>query len=345
MNSVTLEELKSFENFIKKNIIVKYNDVIPKEKASYILEKNYITKENFRKNKSVEKQHGELLRNIFSDLISVENKDLLNEYDITNEDLNIGLIEYYTLMTSKEFNIEINERPDLLGKVKIIDNIHEKLNDDLDKLAFNSTYVTKENVSLIYENGEQYIKYVDENGNEQLIKSIDSKKTTEKYKKLLEENLKASEIFEILTKEDNKETYSKEVNMLDYINENNTNNEMAIETSNSDNTNNNDEIVFNEVVKSLNNNEKEEFVNVNTFTNIEDESNKKIVQVEENEFKEEENSLSTIKNFRDRLENTKKELTKEDKDNQSDFYMVFYLIAIAISIGLIIGIIILKFYS
>ena len=234
MENVTLDKLIEFEKNIKKEIIIKYNNVLPKDKVDFLVENNYFNKNNYNENKSVKKYNGELLRHIFSILINVsystENK--INEKEIKTTihgtDLETGLIEYYTNIIAEEYNIEINKRPDLKTKLKQAQDLANKLGNQLDKVVFEDNNENINNIinspknipslSLIYDNKEQFIKYIDENNEIHLIKSENPEEVSKLYKQLSEKNINSKEMFEKLTDIQNKkETKAEETNILDFV--------------------------------------------------------------------------------------------------------------------------------
>lgn len=237
MNSVTLDELKELEKSIKKEIIIEYSAFISKDKVDYWLNNDYFNKSNYSSNKTLSKYQGELLRHLFSDIINVE-------IDGNEESKNLqeGLVEYYVENYSNKNNIEINARPDLKNKVKNASDIANKLGKLINKLSFTGDYNDINNalkeiednnknsfevkqpnpsLTLVYENNEQFIKYIDENNETHLVKSSDPKKISKLYKELSRKNIEPKEIFEQLTSinDEKKEELinSEEINMLDYV--------------------------------------------------------------------------------------------------------------------------------
>ena len=127
MNSITLEELKDFESSAKREIILTYMNIIPKSKVDAVLQKEYVSKENFNENKPIEKQYGDLLRKIFKDYINID-----KEY-------NDSFVEYYSMLLASKLHVSINERPDLKNKVKVIVELYEKLGEELHMMVFNNS--------------------------------------------------------------------------------------------------------------------------------------------------------------------------------------------------------------
>ena len=330
MDSISLDELKEFESSVKKDIIVKYNSVLPKEKVDFVLQKEYVTEESQKKNKNKKKNYGELIRSIFTDLINPND----------NSDLIHSLVEYYTMNFAEENNIEINDRPDLKGKLKVIIKEEKKLGNDLNMMAFNDMYsnlldnVEKNskkipNVKLVYKNNEQYIEFVDENNKKHSEKSNNPKKTSSLYKKLIKNNVDPKEIFNQLTNipSDN-QTISEEINMLDFISNNNTNNSIdnSFEEINNEISDNFDEILeesqplTNDDVKDENNelsmpaefdNYNYEKIHENEELDIEKET------IENNEIQNEINETDIVEN--DEYDNSSTSIeTIDDLDNLDD---------------------------
>ena len=293
MNSVSLDELKGIEKNIKRQLITEYNEFISEEKASLLLNEDYFNKSNYSNNKSLSKYQGELLRKLFSELINVKVED-----NIESENLQEGLVEYYTKEFANKNNLEINERPDLKNKIKNAKEMINKLGEKSNKLIFTSNFndinsiISETDVEdknkdiipslvLVYENNEQFIKYIDNNGEIHLVKSNDPKKVSKLYKKLSNKNTNPKEMFEELTSIENN-IKNKEIDMLDFIQTKNNSAE-RIDIN---------EDVINDVISNITDNENinnsnlnldnnEENDNLDTLKEDNDESNAVLEVIEE----------------------------------------------------------------
>ena len=220
MNSITLEELKDFESSAKREIILTYMNIIPKSKVDAVLQKEYVSKENFNENKPIEKQYGDLLRKIFKDYINID-----KEY-------NDSFVEYYSMLLASKLHVSINERPDLKNKVKVIVELYEKLGEELHMMVFNNREMELLNIiknnenngpslNLVYKDSVQYIEYVDKEKVTHLVKTNDPDKISKEYKKLMKKEKNLEKIFNKLVSLDEEAlepTTNEEVNMTDYIN-------------------------------------------------------------------------------------------------------------------------------
>ncbi len=220
MNSITLEELKDFESSAKREIILTYMNIIPKSKVDAVLQKEYVSKENFNENKPIEKQYGDLLRKIFKDYINID-----KEY-------NDSFVEYYSMLLASKLHVSINERPDLKNKVKVIVELYEKLGEELHMMVFNNREMELLNIiknnenngpslNLVYKDSVQYIEYVDKEKVTHLVKTNDPDKISKEYKKLMKKEKDLEKIFNKLVSLDEEaleHTTNEEVNMTDYIN-------------------------------------------------------------------------------------------------------------------------------
>lgn len=222
MESVTLDELKIFESSVKEKIFTEYSNSISQEKTTEVLKKEYVNADIFRKKKSLAKLHGEVIRSIFSDLI---NKNI-------DSNKKAGLIEYYTIAIATKYDIEINDRPDLKGMIKSILNDKAQQGYKFDDLSFSEDVLdnskkVKPVVSLFYENGEQYIRFIDEYGKTEVIKSDNHEEISNFFKEHASNNLDSKAMYDKLMEYMNnqeEEITSEEVNILDYISDENTDN-------------------------------------------------------------------------------------------------------------------------
>ena len=134
---------------------------------------------------------------------------------------------------------------------------------------------------MVYENNEQFIKYIDNNGEIHLVKSNDPKKVSKLYKKLSSKNTNPKEMFEELTSIENN-IKNKEIDMLDFIQTKNNSAE-RIDIN---------EDVINDVISNITDNENinnsnlnldnnEENDNLDTLKEDNDESNAVLEVIEE----------------------------------------------------------------
>lgn len=307
MESVTLDELKIFESSIKEKIFNEYSNSISQEKTTKVLQKEYVNSDIFRKKKSLAKLHGEIIRSIFSDLI---NKNI-------DSNTLAGLIEYYTISIATKYEIEINDRPDLKGIIKSIINEKKQLGYKFDDLSFGDEKLVNDNkikpvVSLFYENGEQFIKLIDEHGETNIIKSDSQEEISEFFKKHASNDLDSKDMYDKLIKYMNnqkEESTSEEVNILDFISDENTDNSI--------------ESISKQVAETI----EKETVNNNDYSK---EAYEKLIT----------NNL----NKEDELfKDTTKEILPEKK--KIDKGTLFYIIAIIIAIILIIVLLYIKFFT
>lgn len=224
MSDITLDKVKQFESLVIKCLLSKYGSNLPQNKIELLNSSNFVTSEMITGVSSIEEIQGLIIRKVIKNVIDVTcTKELLVDGDKVllpyGEDLENGLIEYYTEQLASKYNIKINEIDGLSDNIEMIRKLNERLDNGLDKMVFESDAIKllnsaqlqelidkndnlaieryvkqkdailndgelsdKSRLQIVYLNGKQHIKYVDKNGDVHLIETKDPQIISKAYK-------------------------------------------------------------------------------------------------------------------------------------------------------------------
>ena len=175
MSDITLDKVKQFESLVIKCLLSKYGSNLPQNKIELLNSSNFVTSEMITGVSSIEEIQGLVIRNVIKNVIDVTcTKELLVDGDKVllpyGEDLENGLIEYYTEQLASKYNIKINEIDGLSDNIEMIRKINERLDNGLDKIVFES-----DAIKLL--NSAQLQELIDKNDNlaiERYVKQKDA---------------------------------------------------------------------------------------------------------------------------------------------------------------------------
>lgn len=143
MSDISLNKVKQFESLIIKCLIIKYGSNLPQNKIELLNSSNFITPEMINGISTSNEIQGTIIREIIKNVIDITcEKELIidgNKISITyGEDLEIGLIEYYSEQLASEYNIKINEIEGLSNNLEMVKKLKDRLDNGLDKMIFES---------------------------------------------------------------------------------------------------------------------------------------------------------------------------------------------------------------
>ena len=175
MSDITLDKVKQFESLVIKCLLSKYGSNLPQNKIELLNSSNFVTSEMITGVSSIEEIQGLVIRNVIKNVIDVTcTKELLVDGDKVllpyGEDLENGLIEYYTEQLASKYNIKINEIDGLSDNIEMIRKLNERLDNGLDKIVFES-----DAIKLL--NSAQLQELIDKNDNlaiERYVKQKDA---------------------------------------------------------------------------------------------------------------------------------------------------------------------------
>ncbi len=143
MNNISLNKVKQFESLIIKCLINKYGSNLPQNKIELLNSSSFITPEMINGISSSNEIQGTIIREVIKNVIDITcEKELIidgNKISITyGEDLEVGLIEYYSEQLASEYNIKINEIEGLSNNLEMVKKLKDRLDNGLDKMIFES---------------------------------------------------------------------------------------------------------------------------------------------------------------------------------------------------------------
>ncbi len=123
MTEENLNKLKQFENILKQCLIKRFGSFLPKNKASLLMNTDYLNNDILKITPDRNYIQGTVLRNMLDSIIDVT---CIKELNVNNELISIsnygryledGLIEYYVQELAKLFKFNVNEIPELKNNI------------------------------------------------------------------------------------------------------------------------------------------------------------------------------------------------------------------------------------
>ena len=141
---IRLEIMREFEKEIKRILTEKFGMFLPENKISLLNNTIFATEALLSDMNTVEEMQGTIIRKNIDLLVDMKTtKDFtLEDGSVVSipygEEIENGIIEFYTKKISEEYGIHINEIPELQKDLNFIILIDQKLKDGLDPKAFST---------------------------------------------------------------------------------------------------------------------------------------------------------------------------------------------------------------